>query len=287
MFRFKNDRFLLWGLRIAALLSGVLLLLIVVFLVGESIPVLRSLELVRFFRDGSWHPADPTSPTFDLRPAIVGTLLTSVGAVVLAVPVGVLSAVFSRFYAPSFLSIIFRRIVELLAGIPSVVYGLWGLMVLVPVIAEVQLPGPSLLAGMLILAVMILPTVLLLVDAAFQNVPEEYFQAAAALGLSRGRTVLGIVFPITWPAMLTATLLSLARALGETMAVLMVCGNVPQIPQSVFDPVRTLTANMALEMGYALGIHRGALFVSGLLLAVLVLGLVILVEVWQPERPHA
>lgn len=286
LFRFGNDRILLWALRIAAMLSGVLLLLIVVFLVSESIPALRSLGLERFFQDGSWHPADSTSPTFDLRPAILGTLLTSLGAVVFAVPVGVFSAVFSRFYAPPFLGVVFRRIVELLAGIPSVVYGLWGLMVLVPLIAEVQLPGTSLLAGMLILAVMILPTIVLLVDAAFQNVPSEYFQAAAAVGLSRGRTLMGIVFPITWPAMLTASLLSLARALGETMAVLMVCGNVPQIPKSVFDPVRTLTANMALEMGYALGMHRGALFVSGLLLTVLVLALVILAEFWQPERSH-
>lgn len=277
---------LLWGLRIAAMLSGLVLLLIVVFLVTESIPALRSLGLERFFTDGSWHPADPTTPTFDLRPAIAGTVLTSLGAVGLAVPVGVFSAVFSRFYAPRFLGVVFRRIVELLAGIPSVVFGLWGLMVLVPVIGEVRLPGTSLLAGMLILAMMILPTIVLLVDAAFQNVPGEYFQAAAALGLSRGRTLMGIVFPITWPTILTATLLSLARALGETMAVLMVCGNVPQVPNSVFDPVRTLTANMALEMGYALGIHRGALFVSGLLLTVLVLGLVIVAEVWQPERSH-
>ncbi|MCA9072824.1 MAG: ABC transporter permease subunit, partial [Planctomycetaceae bacterium] len=190
MFRFGNDRILLWGLRIAALLSGVLLLLIVVFLVTESIPALRSLGLERFFRDGSWHPADPTSPTFDLRPAICGTLLTSFGAVLLAMPVGVFSAVFSRFYAPRFLGMIFRRIVELLAGIPSVVYGLWGLMVLVPLIGGIQLPGTSLLAGMLILAVMILPTIALLVDAAFQNVPDDYFHAAAALGLSKGGTLM-------------------------------------------------------------------------------------------------
>jgi phosphate transport system permease protein len=286
LFRWGNDRALLWGLRGIAATSGVVLLLIAGFLWSESIPALRQLGLARFFSDPSWHPADVEAPTFDLRPAMMGTLLTAGGAIVLAGPLGILAAVFSRFYAPPVVGMIFRRIVELLAGIPSVVYGLWGLTVLVPAIADIKLPGTSLLAGMLILAVMILPTMVLLVDAAFQNVPREYFQAAAALGLSRWGTFAGVVFPITWPAMLTAALLSLARALGETMAVLMVSGNVVQFPSSVFDPIRTLTANMALEMGYALGIHRSALFVSGLLLTALVLGLVILSECLSSERPH-
>jgi len=284
LFRSINDRVLHWGLRSAAVLSAVLLLLIVAFLVRESLPAIRTIGFSRFFTDGSWHPADPNSPTFDLRPALVGTLLTAGGAVFLAGPVGVFGAVFSRFYSPSWLGAGFRRVVELLAGIPSVVYGLWGLTVLVPVIADIRLPGTSLAAGILILAIMILPTMTLLVDAAFQNVPDEYFQAAAALGLSRFGTLFGVVFPLVWPAMLTAVLLALARALGETMAVLMVCGNVPQIPSSVFDPVRTLTANIASEMGYALGIHRSALFFSGLLLTIAVLGLVVLAERWQPER---
>ena len=287
MFRLRNDRAFVWVLRAAALFSALVLVMIAVFLVGESLPALRAIGPSRFFSDGSWHPAGLDSPTFDLRPAFAGTLLTAGGALILAVPVGILATVFARFYAPRFLGIVFRRIVELLAGIPSVVYGLWGLTVLVPLIADVKLPGTSLLAGIVILAIMVLPTIALLVDAAFQNVSDEYLQASAALGMSKFGTITGVVFPLTWPAMLTASLLALARALGETMAVLMVSGNVAQFPTSLFDPVRTLTANMALEMGYALGIHRSALFVSGLILTVLVLGLVVIAERFAAERPYA
>lgn len=286
MFRSSKDRVLIWSLRTAATLSALVLVLIVVLLVTESLPALKAIGLIRFFTDGSWHPAGLERPTFDLRPAFVGTILTAGGALVLAVPVGIFAAVFSRFYAPRIIGAGFRRIVELLAGIPSVVYGLWGLTVLVPLIAEIRLPGTSLFAGMVILAIMILPTITLLVDAAFENVSGDYLLASAALGMSRFGVIAGVVFPLTWHAMLTATLLSLARALGETMAVLMVCGNVPQFPESLFDPVRTLTANMALEMGYALGVHRSALFVSGLMLTVLVLGLVVIAERFSPERPH-
>ncbi len=287
LFRFGNNRTLLWGLRVAAAISGVVLLLIVVFLWIESLPALQQLGLNRFLFDGSWYPADPKTPTFDLRFALAGSALAALGAVLIAVPVGVLGAVYSRFYAPRFLGKLFQRIVELLAGIPSVVYGLWGLTVLVPWIGSFHPPGSSLLAGMLILSVMILPTMVLLSEAAFKSVPQAQFQAAASLGLTKETTLLRVVLPITWRSLLTAGLLSLARALGETMAVLMVCGNVAGMPNSVFDPVRTLTANMALEMGYALNLHRSALFVSGLLLTGLVLGLVLLAERFQRGPTHA
>jgi len=170
------------------------------------------------------------------------------------------------------------RMIELLAGIPSVVYGFWGLVVLVPQIAEIQPPGPSLIAGILILTIMILPTIALMADASLANVPQQYLRAAAALGLPRWATIWNVVFPAAKSGLFTGVILETGRAIGETMAILMVCGNVVQIPSSIFDPIRTLTANIALEMAYALGDHRAALFVSGLVLMAMIVALAVSAE---------
>jgi len=168
--------------------------------------------------------------------------------------------------------------VELLAGIPSVVYGFWGLIVLAPLIGRWQPPGQSLLAGILILTIMILPTVALLSESSLRRAPRAYLTGAAALGLSRWATIRGVALPAAKSGIFTAVLLATGRAIGETMAVLMVAGNVVRIPGSVFDPVRTLTANIALELGYALDHHRAALFVSGLVLLSMIVILVAIAE---------
>lgn len=245
-------------------------MLIVLFLLHESWPVLQRVGAVRFFSDPGWHPLEGM---FNLTPMLAATAAASAGAILVAGPLGVASAVFSRFYAPPFLAALFRRMVALLAGIPSVVFGLWGLTVLVPRIAEWQPPGASLLAGVLILALMVLPTVALTADAALAAVPETYLRGAAALGLTKSGTLLKVLIPAARSGIIGGMLLAAARALGETMAVLMVAGNVVQVPTGFFDPVRTLTANIALEMAYATGDHRAALFVSGLTLLLLVIGL--------------
>ena len=207
-----------------------------------------------------------------------GTLLTTLGAVALATPLGLLSAIFCRFYAPPAISMVYRRIMELLAGIPSVVYGFWGLIVLVPIIASFAPPGASLLAGILILTLMIVPTIALFADAAIANVPSAYLNGSAALGMSRWGSLWGVILPAARNGIYTGVILATGRAIGETMALLMVCGNVVQVPDSLFAPMRTLTANIALEMAYALGDHRGALFVSGLLLMAMVSVLVALAD---------
>ena len=181
-----------------------------------------------------------------------------------------LSALFSRFYAPARLARFYRQLLALLAGIPSVVYGLWGLVVLVPLIRRLHPPGPSLLAGMLILAVMILPTVALSADASLADLPEEYRLGGAALGLGRWPVIRGVLLPAAMPGITAGIILGSGRALGETMAVLMVGGNVVRMPDSLFAPMRTLAANIALEMAYALDLHRAALFASGLLLMALI-----------------
>jgi phosphate transport system permease protein len=159
----------------------------------------------------------------------------------------------------------------LLAGIPSVVYGLWGLTVLVPLIARIESPGSSLLAAILVLGLMILPTVALTSASALEAVPDSLMRGAAALGMTRKGQILGVAVPAARVGIIGGILLSLARALGETMAVVMVAGNVVQTPHSIFEPVRVLTANIALEMAYATGLHRSGLFASGLLLTALVL----------------
>jgi len=269
--RSRTDIVLVWSLRGCAALAGAIVLLIVVFLVLESLPALQHVGLARFFTDASWQPSEGL---YNLTPMLWGTLFAMAGAVLVATPLGVLSAMFCHYYAAPVVARFYRRLIELLAGIPSVVYGLWGLVVLVPLIGSLHPPGPSLLAGIAILTIMILPTIALMADAALANVPAHYLRGASALGLSRWATIRGVVFPAAKSGLFTGVILETGRAIGETMAVLMVCGNVVQTPANVFEPIRTLTANIALEMAYALGDHRAALFVSGLVLMAVIVVLV-------------
>jgi phosphate transport system permease protein len=275
-----GDTILIWTLRGFAVIAGAIALLIVVFLILEALPVLRQVGLWRFFTDASWNPAEEL---YNLTPMLWGTCLAMAGSVLIATPLGVLSAVFCQYYAPPRISSLYRRLIELLAGIPSVVYGFWGLVVLVPLIGRLHPPGTSLLAGIAILTIMILPTIALTADASFAKVPPDYLRGAAALGLSRWATVRGVVFPAAKSGLFTGLILETGRAIGETMAILMVCGNVVQTPKSLFDPMRTLTANIALEMAYATGNHRSALFVSGLVLMAIIVALVAAAEVLKPS----
>jgi phosphate transport system permease protein len=275
LFQWPTDRLLVWTLRGCAASSAAIVALIAAFVVMESLPALRTVGVARFFTDPSWHPAGGAAAgRFNLLPILAGSVLATGGAVLLATPIGLVSALFCRFYAPSAIALVYRRLIELLAGIPSVVYGFWGLVVLTPAIRAWQPPGQSLLAATLILAIMILPTITLLAEAGLRSVPRSYLDGAAALGLSRWATIHGVALPAARGAIVTAVVLATGRAFGETMAVLMVSGNVVRMPASVFDPVRALTANIALELGYALGHHRSALFVSGLLLMTVAVALV-------------
>ncbi|NEO07791.1 phosphate ABC transporter permease subunit PstC [Moorena sp. SIO3I8] len=276
----RSDTLLILTLQGCAVVAGAIVVLIVVFLITEALPVLGQVGLLPFFTDPSWHPAETL---YNFTPMLWGTLFVTAGAMVVATPLGILSAVFCQYYAPPPIAGLYRRLIELLAGMPSVVYGFWGLVELVPLIGRFQPPGASLLAGIAILTLMILPTIALTADASFAKVPPEYLQGAAALGLSRWATVQGVVFPAAKSGLFTGLILGTGRAIGETMAVLMVCGNVVQTPKSLFEPMRTLTANIALEMAYAIGNHRSALFVSGLLLMAIILVLVAIAEIISKE----
>jgi phosphate transport system permease protein len=260
------DRPLLWTLRLLSAVAALIVALILLFVLREAWPALHQLGPRRFLHDPGWHPAaGGADAQYGLLPMLAGTLLSSGGAVLLAAPLGLGSALFATSYGPPRLGGLHRQLLQVLGGIPSVV-GFWGLVVLTPLIRQWHPPGQSLLAGILCLTVMILPTTALLSEQAVREVPAESLQAAAALGLSRRATLEGVVLPVARGGLLSAVILASGRALGETMAVLMVAGNVIQVPAAVFDPVRTLTANIALELGYALDLHRAVLFVGGLVL---------------------
>lgn len=281
------DHRLLIAVRGAAVVAGGIVVLVLALLVIESAPAWRTLGFTRWWTDSSWHPADhAASGRFNLVPMVVGTLAATLGAVLLATPIGLASALFSAFYAPPALAKLYRRLIELLAGIPSVVFGFWGLTTLAPWIGRWRPPGQSLLTAVLILAIMIVPTIALLSDAAMRAAPRPGLQAAAALGLSRWATIRAAILPAARGGLVAALFLAAIRALGETMAVLMVAGNVVQVPSSVFDPIRTLTANIALELGYAVDLHRSALFVTALILMVLVIVPVLAVDRFGDQSRH-
>ncbi len=263
----RRDRWLQWCLRATALVAGGVLLFLLLFLLHEAWPVLRDVGITPLLSDASWHP---TEERYNLLPMLIGTLYAALGALLIAVPLGWACAAYAVYYAPRRVSAWYQNLVALAAGIPSVVYGLWGLVVLVPIIAAYQPPGASLIAAVLVLAVMIMPTIILLTESALRSVPRELLHGAAALGLGRWAALRRVVVPAARSGLIAAVVLAAARALGETMAVLMVAGNVVQFPASVWEPMRTLSANIALEMAYAMDHHRAALFASGLVLALLV-----------------
>ena len=260
------------------------LIAILFFLLREAAPAISEIGVFRFLSDSSWDP-DSNMAMFNINAMIVGSLFVTFGALLLSTPIALFSSFFICFYANQKLSKIYRSLIELLAGVPSVIFGLWGLEVLVPFLNDYSAPGQSLLAGALVLSVMILPTATLLTVSAFEAVPEALIKNCTALGLNTWATIKGAIIPKSSAGLISAIVLSAVRAIGETMVVLMVCGNITQFPQNIFDPVRTLTANIALEMSYAYGIHRSALFASTLWL-ILVVSILVLstVIIHRPKR---
>ena len=267
-------------LTVAALASALVVLLVFGFLLWQTLPMWQQGRWLDFLTDPAWYPLDGL---FGAWPMIVASVLVVLLAICIALPVGIASALFYCYYAP-------RRIADLnylgliiLAATPSVVLGLWGLTVIVPLLAQWQPPATSLLTASLVLSVMIVPTIALTSIASLQALPISLRHAAAAVGLSRPTEIVAVLLPAARQGIFAGVVLAIARAFGETMAVLMVAGNVVQIPSSLFDPVRVLTANIALEMAYATGEHRTALYMSGLLLMLLVAALSLLVA-WHGSR---
>ncbi len=253
----------------AAAVSVVAVALICLFLFANGVPAMAEIGLPEFLLGATWRPANGL---YGIFPMIVGSIYVTVGAVIVGVPAGLLCAIFLSRFAGARMAMLLAPGVELLAGIPSVVYGFFGLIIMVPIIRGLA-PGhgPSLLVAALLLGIMILPTVITVARNALDAVPRRYYEGALALGADHERAVFCVVVPAAASGLLAAVVLAVGRAIGETMAVIMVAGNQPVIPGSLLDGVRTLTANIALEMGYAAGLHREALVATGVVLFVLIL----------------
>lgn len=280
----RSDLWLGMSLRLLAA-SGVALLVVIVWcLFAEALGVFRDIGVLRFVTDGDWHP---TEGSFNLTPMAVASVASALGAVLVATPVGIGMAIFAQFYTGERMGSAVRQLMGLFAGIPSVVFGFWGLTVLVPLISEYRPPGSSLLAGILILSMMILPTIALTSQAALRAVPLSHLAAGHALGLRRGTIVLKVALASAKGGIVAGVIMAVGRAIGETMAMLMVSGNIVQVPQSVFDSTRSLAANIALEMAYATGEHRSALYASGLVLIAVVAILTVISERLHRGGHHA
>ncbi|MCC5433477.1 phosphate ABC transporter permease subunit PstC [Clostridium perfringens] len=221
----------------------------------------------------------PSANKYGILPMIVASLGATIGALLIGVPVGILTSIFIAEIAPKKIAKIMSGAVELLAGIPSVLYGVFGLAIIVPTIQEVfNLPkGQSLLAVIIVLAIMMLPTVITVSETAIRAVPNAYKEGSLALGASKTETIFKVIVPAAKSGIMTGGVLGIGRAIGETMAVILVAGNTPVIPSSIMDSVRPLTTNIALEMGYAFGTHQEMLFATGVVLFtfILILNLVL------------
>lgn len=253
---------------LAAMVSVIIIAAIFVIIFQSGLPLIFDQGVFNFFFGMEWRPKDGV---FGIFPMIAGTFLVTVLSLLISVPLGILAATFLAEVAPSAMRRILRPAIELLAGIPSVVYGFVGLMVLVPFIRGLappgHIPGPSLLAGSIVLAIMALPTIITISEDAIRMVPRSYREASFSLGSSHWQTIVHVVLPVARSGILAGVVLGTGRAIGETMAVIMVIGNIPNIPDSVLDPILALTSNIALEMAYAPpGPHRDALFATGIAL---------------------
>lgn len=244
--------------------------LICLFLFANGLPAMAEIGVFDFLLGQKWKPSNDI---YGILPMILGSLYVTAGALVLGVPVGVLTAVFLSHFCPKRLHKVIKPAVDLLAGIPSVVYGFFGLVVLVPAVRTVFgiKNGSSMLTASLLLAMMILPTIISVAEAALRAVPDSYYEGALALGATHERSVLCTVLPAAKSGVLAAVILGVGRAVGETMAVMMVAGNQPRMPAGLLKGVRTLTTNIVLEMGYAADLHREALIATAVVLFVFIL----------------
>ena len=256
---------------ITACASVAAVILICVFLFSSSIPAISEVGLGNFLGGMKWAPNNQPAQ-FGIFPMIIGSIYVTVGAIIVGVPIGLLTALFMARFCPPKAYRVLKPLVELLVGIPSIVYGFFGMMVLVPFVRDVfGGNGNSVLTAALLLGIMILPTIIGVSEAALRAVPESYYEGALALGASHERSVFFTVFPAAKSGVLSAIVLGVGRALGETMAVIMVAGNQPWIPSSILQGVRTLTANIVIEMSYAADLHREMLIATGVVLFTLVL----------------
>ena len=252
-----------------ACVSIVAVIVICIFLFANGFPAIFEIGIKEFLLGKKWRPGEEV---YGIFPMIVGSIYATIGAILIGVPIGILTAVFMAKICPKKLYKILKPAVELLAGIPSIVYGFFALVVIVPIVRNL-FPGNglSLFTACLLLGIMILPTIIGVAESAIRAVPEVYYEGALALGATRERSLFFVVVPAAKSGISAGVVLGIGRAIGETMAVNMVAGNQKIIPESLFSGVRTLTTNIVLEMGYAIDLHREALIANGVVLFLFIL----------------
>lgn len=257
---------------IAALVSIAAVALICIFLFANGVPAMAKIGIFNFIGGSTWAPSNEPAE-YGIFPMILGSIYVTAGALVVGVPIGLLTAVYLAKFCPKHIYKVLKPAVELLAGIPSVVYGFFGLVVLVPFIRD-NIGGNgtgSILTASILLGIMILPTIITVSESAIRAVPDSYYEGSLGLGATHERTVFRVILPAAKSGILAGIVLGIGRAIGETMAVILVAGNQAIIPDSVLSGVRTLTTNIVMEMGYAYGLHREALIATGVVLFVLIL----------------
>lgn len=266
-----KEKIMKWVFVAAACMCIISIALICLFLFVNGIPAIAEIGLFKFLLGTEWRPANDV---YGILPMILGSLYVTAGALVIGVPLGVFTAVYMACFCPAKIHRVLQPAVNLMAGIPSVVYGFFGLMVIVPFIRVATgnaSKGVSILAASLLLGMMILPTIVSVSENAIRAVPSSYFEGSLALGGTQERSVFRVVLPAAKSGVMAGVVLGLGRAIGETMAVIMVAGNQARMPVGILQGVRTLTANIVLEMGYAADLHRGALIATGVVLFVFIL----------------
>ncbi|HAX51435.1 phosphate ABC transporter permease subunit PstC [Muricomes intestini] len=275
-----NEKFMQGVFFTAACTSVLAVALICIFLFANGIPAMKEIGFIKFITGQRWKPGNDI---YGILPMIVGSLYVTAGAVIVGVPIGILTSVFMAMYCPKKIYKPLKAAIELLAGIPSVVYGFFGLVVLVPRVRELGRAlkmiglarssgnGNSILTASLLLGIMILPTIVGVTESAIRAVPAQYYEGALALGATHERSIFKVIIPAAKSGVVAGVVLGIGRAIGETMAVIMVAGNQARMPAGIMKGVRTLTANIVIEMGYAADLHREALIATGVVLFVFIL----------------
>lgn len=265
----KKEKIMQGVFFLAACISIISVLLICIFLMANGLPAIKEIGIKNFLLGEVWRPS---SNEFGILPMIVGSLYVTLGALVIGVPIGIFTAVFMAKFCPPILYKPLKSAINLMAGIPSVVYGFFGLVVLVPFVRNyIGGYGMGVLTASILLGIMILPTIVSVSESAIRAVPNHYYEGGLALGASHERSIFFVVLPAAKRGILASVILGLGRAVGETMAVIMVAGNQAILPSSLTSGVRTLTTNIVMEMGYSSGLHRQALIGTSVILFLFVL----------------
>ena len=255
---------------ISALISVLSIVLIFYFIFSGGLPFILRQGVWEFLTGTNWRPT-ASQPEFGILPMIVGSLIVTGGAILIGVPIGVLTAVYMVFYCPKAYYRYAKSAINLMAAIPSIVYCFFALQIFVPFFRIMGRSGMNMVTASLLLGIMILPTIIGLSESAIRNVPKSYYQGAIGLGTTHERAILTVVVPAAKNGILSAIILGIGRAIGETMAVILVAGNQPRIPTELNQGVRTLTTNIVMEMAYATGQHREALIATAVVLFVFIL----------------